>query len=76
MRSKVATAADALDAARAREKRVADLRAGAASALVEGAGADAGSLGETLMYVGTAFLLVIVLSLGAAWLMMRFYGGN
>ena len=72
-RSKVAEADSARDAARAREKRIADLRVGGTKALADAEGTP---FGETLMYVGTAFLLVLAISLGAAWLMMQFFGNK
>ena len=75
MRSKVAEADQARDRAVAREKRLAEVRAGAVVRPVDGPGAQEGtSFGEMIMYVGTAFLLVIGISLGAAWLMMQYFG--
>ena len=63
------------DRAVAREKRLAEVRAGAVVRPVDGPAAQEGtSFGEMIMYVGTAFLLVIGISLGAAWLMMQYFG--
>ena len=77
MRSKVAEAERAVDAVAAREKRIADIRSGAVSAVARGQKDEDGtSFGEMLMYVGTAFIIVLAISLGAAWLMMQFYGGK
>ena len=78
MRSKVAEAERLVDAAAARERRIADIRSGAVSAVARGQGKDEDgtSFGEMLMYVGTAFIIVLAISLGAAWLMMQFYGGK
>ncbi|KAL7280692.1 hypothetical protein ACG7TL_005631 [Trametes sanguinea] len=76
VRSKVVEAAQARDRELAREKRLQALREKQPGALAAG-GADhlpvETSTGEMIMYVGTAFILVLLVGLGAAWLMMQYF---
>ena len=72
-RTKVAEAAQARDRELAHEKRVAEFRARTPADVRDAPNSDAPGIGEMLMYVGTAFILVLALSIGAAWLMMQWY---
>ncbi len=72
-RSRVIEAADARDRELQREKRIAELREKHPSAAAKLAQQEESSFGEMLMYVGTAFILVFGISVGAAWVLIKLY---
>ncbi|KAI0718013.1 squalene synthase [Cerioporus squamosus] len=72
-RSRVVEAAQARDRELQREKRIAELRDKHPSAAAQLKEQEESSFGEMLMYVGTAFILVFGISVGAAWLLIKFY---
>ncbi|KAI0676095.1 squalene synthase [Trametes maxima] len=74
-RTKVVEAAQARDREIAREKRIQAIREkqpGALAAADPKAGET--SMGEIIFYVGTAFLIVLAVGLGATWLLLQYFG--
>ena len=72
-RSRVVEAAQARDRELQHEKRIAELREKHPAAAAQLVQKEESSFGEMLMYVGTAFILVFGISIGAAWLLIKYY---
>ncbi|KAI0364708.1 squalene synthase [Pilatotrama ljubarskyi] len=73
-RTKVVEAAQTRDRELAREKRMRELREKQPGALVQDRADAETSTGEVLFYVGTAFLIVLLVGMGATWLLLQWYG--
>lgn len=79
MRSKVVEASMARDRELQREKRMSEFRAKhpqAAEKLdarANGNAAQEGSYVEMFLYLGAAFVIILAISLGAAWVLMKYF---
>lgn len=72
MRSKVVEAAQVRDREILREKRLQELREKQPNAVAERKGAADTTIGELIFYVGTAFLIVFAVGMGATWLLLQY----